>query len=148
MHSTPSKKSNRGTVTYEIEMLKFCFQGLHKVGTKGDGERNLYLEGFLLHFRNLVRFLSGKHHREDKGDTSLARPAMLTDGELVTDQIDSIRAHAAVIDDKYFEDISRFLQHCTLARGGAGKEWNLDQMFNEISPVIEEFERAFPRPLA
>ena len=58
MYARRPKESHRDTVTYEIEMLDFCLQSLTGKHYRDGNEQALYLEGFLLHYRNLIRFFS------------------------------------------------------------------------------------------
>src|SRR5205807_821770 len=46
---------------------------------------------------------------------------------------------------EHWQDISQFLQHCTTRRYLELKDWNLPQMFEELRPVKESFEKLAPR---
>jgi hypothetical protein len=65
MYTRRPKESHRDTVTYEIDMLDFCARRASRECPE-EADKGVYLEGFLLHYHNLVRFFSGEHHREDK----------------------------------------------------------------------------------
>lgn len=61
MYSRRLKESHRDTVSYEIDMLRFCAERLEALRATGnDRESYLALEGFLLHYRNLLHFFSGE----------------------------------------------------------------------------------------
>jgi hypothetical protein len=45
-------------------MLTFCFDKLPQGRSCERRDEYLYLEGFLLHYRNLLEFFSGEHHRK------------------------------------------------------------------------------------
>ncbi|MGC4087247.1 MAG: hypothetical protein QM756_04945 [Polyangiaceae bacterium] len=123
-------------------MLAFCAARLDRLDAD-EGERALSLEGFLLHYRNLIRFLSGKHHRRD--DISTANCMAWAGRELTASETTAIRNAAAALDDAYDDHISKYLQHCTAARYEIDRSWDVRQMAAELSPIVEEFERAFPR---
>ncbi len=68
MYARPPKQLPLDTINYEIGMVEHCFQRLkpeprEKCSSK---ECYVYIECFLLHYRNLVRFFSG--NRADKHD--------------------------------------------------------------------------------
>jgi hypothetical protein len=56
-YSRPVKLSDTDTVVYEIDMLRFAATKLHERNWREEREAWVYLEGFLLHFRNLIEFL-------------------------------------------------------------------------------------------
>jgi hypothetical protein len=141
-YARPRKKSHRATINYEIEMLRFCAERCsHRDCAKlGD----LYLEGFLLHYRNLIEFFSGNHGQH--GDAiSMAKPAAWAGRELSPSEVTSIKRPAIRLDDEYFQQISKYLQHCTLDRSERDRSWRVGSMMGEIDPIITEFERAFPK---
>lgn len=143
MFTRRAKESHRDTVTYEIEMLDFCADRL-KGGEPADNrDQSVYLEGFLLHFRNLIRFMSGKHHHQD--DLSTANPTTWAHRELTQAETAIIKAPAHDLDVKYHQAISKYLQHCTRLRFEQDRTWDVALMLEEIAPVIAAFEHAFPR---
>jgi len=103
-----------------------------------------------LHFRNLIEFF-GKpipssdalsiHRQEKIWEQPETQPS--------NDQLSRLQredlwkkyegSHKGEIKDK----ISRYLQHCTEQRV-EGKTWNVREMFEEIYPVITEFEKLLP----
>jgi hypothetical protein len=82
MYSRRPKESHRDTITYEIEMLSVCAQAITRREHPAAQDLYVYLEAFLLHYRNLIRFLSGEHHREGKGDLSTANATAWSGREL------------------------------------------------------------------
>jgi len=145
MYARRPKESHRDTVTYEIEMLGFCARRVTRGENAEENDRNVYLEAFLLHYRNLIRFFSGEHHREDKEDLSTANSTAWAGRELTPAEVAAIKEPAKALDSKYHQDISKYLQHCTRARFDRDRAWDVELMLREIDPVITEFERAFPR---
>lgn len=144
MFARRPKESHRDTVTYEIDMLDFCARRVMRQDSDEENERNVYLEAFLLHYRNLIRFFSGEYHREDKGDLSTANSAAWAGRELTPAEIAAIKEPAKALDGEYYRDISKYLQHCTRARFDEDKFWDVESMRGEIRPVIAAFDQAFP----
>lgn len=142
------KESHRDTVSYEIEMLRFCFEML-KNGNCAEQSEYLYLEGFLLHYRNLIEFFSGEHHKDNKDHTfdDLSMAVLITwaSREPSHSELTAIRVPATTLDSGYYKQISKYLQHCTLARSERDRDWNVELMMKQIVPIIAEFERRFPR---
>ena len=147
VYERSEKKSHLDTIWYETAMLEFCHGEL---GTRrmGEPERNLFIEGFLLHYRNIVEFCSGEKHREAKNgkpaDISTAAPQVWAGRSLTKEELAKIQAPARVLEAKYFEDISQFLHHCTERRFIDSKKWNLNVMFAELRPVVSAFFDSFP----
>jgi hypothetical protein len=144
MYTRRPKESHRDTVTYEIDMLDFSARKAR--GEYSDAaDKEVYLEGFLLHYRNVIRFCSGEYHREDKGDLSLANSRAWSDRDLTPTETVTIREAAKTLDAKYHKAISQYLQHITRVRSDQDRDWDLELMTIEIAPIISAFERAFPR---
>ena len=137
------KDSHRDTVSYEIDMLRFCAWRWSLAETRPASDRFLLLEGLLLHYRNLIRFFSGNKAR--RGDLSTANLKEWAGRDLNKAAIEALKEPALVLDIKYFNDISKYLAHCTLLRREPGKSWDVKTMLSEIAPIIAEFERVFPR---
>jgi hypothetical protein len=143
MFSRPSKESHEGTIHYEARMLRFCADWL-RTYTKSTAEEEIcvYLECFLLHFRNLAQFLSGKggSHR----DLRITDWKKWTDKPLTHEQVKKVTEAALGPYQNYCMDISTYLSHCTRQRYEKEKEWNAQKMFNDIGPAIKGFESLFP----
>jgi hypothetical protein len=154
-YSRTEKESHLDTIHYELSMLNFCGAQLDKLSSAGDrASFNVFLECFLLHYRNVMEFLSGNHHRKGKrpgesSDLSTADPRPWAGRELSPEEVAKIQSPAKTIDDKYFQDISQYLQHCTERRFAEGKFWKYGEMFAELRPAIEAFLQRFPfRPVS
>ncbi len=120
-------------------MLDFCFQKTQ--GENSELEGYLALEGFLLHYRNLLEFFSGKHKSSDLStyDARTWAGRELTDAEKAAFVEPSHKLNA-----EYFRAISTFLQHCTRARHEEAQGWDVDKMKQAMDLVTTEFRRAFP----
>jgi len=142
------KNSHLDTIWYEIDMLEFAFRKLkHEPPALASPDWNLLIEGFLLHYRNLIQFFSGSERKHRRGsDLSFAEPDIWADRALQTSEIDAIRRPARELEDKYWDDISQFLQHCTVRRYRDSMEWNLLEMYGRITEIIQCFAQSFPRP--
>jgi hypothetical protein len=55
--SRPDKPSHGQTILFEIDMLRFAAGKLLKVGDVPEHEQWVWLEDFLLHYRDLIEFL-------------------------------------------------------------------------------------------
>ncbi len=144
MYSRRPKESHLDTVRYEIDILDFCAEKLMQQPQQWtEGDSNVYLEGFLVHYRNLLRFFSGKKHRSR--DISMKKPEtwasrLLTDGER-----SAIQDPARDLDTKYYDKISTYIQHCTIDRHENDTRWDVKEMYRELDAIITAFERLFPR---
>jgi len=144
------KKSQLHTIWYEISMLGFTHSVLATRTEMSEPERNFFVEGFLLHYRNLVEFFSGnpEKHREAKNgkpaDLSTHAPEKWAGRKLTDEEIKNIKDPARNLEQEYFTDISQFLQHCTERRFVEFKEWNLDEMFEKLDPIVSSFHQSFP----
>jgi hypothetical protein len=136
------KESHRDTIAYEIEMLQFSAGKLLSATLRSEQEEWMHLEVFLLHFRNIIRVLSGENHRHD--DISTAAAYLWAGRDLSPEEIEQIQKPAIELDRKFFTEISKYLQHCTTLRSDAGKSWDVRGMAAEINPLITAFERSFP----
>ncbi|HEX4771287.1 MAG TPA: hypothetical protein VH351_10670 [Bryobacteraceae bacterium] len=143
MYSRRAKESHRDTIAYEADMLAFCAQTLRGRKHPTNEDMYVYLEAFLLDYRNLIGIFSGENHRRD--DLSTADTFAWSDREMTPEETTAIRAPALALDAKYFQPISKYLQHCTTLRHDHDRGWDIDEMLAEISPIIALFEKAFPR---
>jgi hypothetical protein len=149
-YSRTEKESHLDTIHYELSMLNYCGGQLDKLSRAGQRALfNAFLECFLLHYRNVMRFLSGNHHWKAKkpgetSDLSTADPKPWAGRELSLEELAEIQSPAKTIDDKYFQDISQYLQHCTERRFAEGRFWKYGEMFAELRPAVQAFLRRFP----
>ena len=137
-----NKKTHLDAIGYEIEMLRFCREQIQAQPSPPDARAtSLYIEGFLLHFRNLIRFFSGKRSRPY--DLSTADPETWAGRLLTDDEIMLFQVAAESIDEDYYQAISKYLQHCTALAQKGEHDWNIDGMFEEVAPLVREFECRF-----
>ena len=149
-YSRTEKESHLDTIHYELTMLNFCCAQLELLSPTGNrASFNVFLECFLLHYRNTMEFLSGSHHRNarkqgETSDLSTADPRPWAGRELSADEVGSFQTLAKRIDVKYFQDISQYLQHCTERRFAEDKFWNFRGMYAELQPAVQAFLERFP----
>ncbi len=142
MYSRNKDKTYLDAIGYEVEMLWFCREQIQQQPAPSDTRaKSLYVEGFLLHFRNLIRFFSGKRPRPY--DLSTADPDPWAGRPLTDDEITLFKVAAECLDEDYYQSISKYLQHCTALAQKGEHEWNIEGMFEEIAPIVREFERRF-----
>ena len=143
MYARPEKASHLDTIRYEIDMLHFCRDRI--VEKKGSwpvpGDSYVYLESFLLHYRNLVEFFAGISHWE--GDLVITEPRLWwTKGKV--DEAEIKRLTRPDLREKYHREISKFLQHCTTQRAEVPQTWPIEDMYSKLNEVLSAFEALFP----
>ena len=147
MYGRDPKESDRDTITYEIDMLDFCMTKLiDKHNASPLKDENIYIEAFLVHYRNLICFFSGKHHRcsSDLDTSSPEVWAMRSLSQQERTVIQEIQAQAGVL-DRDFKPVSQYVQHCTTIRAARERGWDLEGMYRSIDAIISTFEKTFPR---
>lgn len=143
MFSRPTKKSHEGTIHYEARMLRLCAGRLRTLSRSNAPEEVIvHLECFLLHYRNLAQFLSGKGGTH--GDLKITNWKKWARKQLTEEEVSIIAVRAAASYGNYCDDISTYLSHCTRQRYEKEKEWNTQKMLNDIEPAIRAFEKLFP----
>jgi hypothetical protein len=142
-------------VLYEVDLLRFSYS---KLAARPDGANEaddwLYLECFLLHYRNLLDFFGDPKPR--KTDITLEKPGAVwsADSGLAGRQpkpkdLDEMRQKGLTLWQKYecghrrVDTISRYLQHCTTYRV-TSKLWHPKEMMNEIKELLTILERHLP----
>ncbi|SRR5216683_3777682 len=149
-YSRSEKESHLDTIHYEIAMLNFCGQQLDALSPETQKAHfNTFLECFLIHYRNLIEFFCGDHHKwakkpGDTSDLSTADPAAWAGRDLSAAELAELRAPAKEINQRHFREISQYLQHCTERRFSEDKFWNYRTMYVELRPIIEAFLKIFP----
>jgi hypothetical protein len=143
-----AKNSHLDTIRYEIGMLGYCYREF--AGAKHtEPLRNLLIEGFLLHFRNLVEFFSGARHRPGgngkPADLSTTCPHVWAGRQLTSTEVEAIQKPARDLENQYFKDISQYLQHCTERRFDEFKGWEIHDMRKAITPIVRAFLEGFCR---
>jgi hypothetical protein len=141
--SRPKKLDHVATVRYEIDMLRYAFKRLDE---RKLVERDawVYLEAFLLHFRNLIEFL-GKENPSttDLHVTTIWQSANLPVPTTLPEMCKAgkvLLARYEPRDDQGGGRISQYLQHCTTKRIDA-KDWKATRMIEEIEPLLCEVEK-------
>ncbi len=135
MFSRPEKLNHLETIIYEVDMLDYCYEKLKQGRWNDRREGYVYLEGFLLHYRNIVEFFG------NDGDLKVSEwqewsPKKLTDAEVA-----SLTNRALY--NKYFGLISQYLQHCTKRRADVDREWDVEEMYGELNDVVSRFRELF-----
>lgn len=145
MFSRPSKESHEGTIHYEARMLRLAAEwiGTHANAT-AQQEVIVHLECFLLHYRNLAQFLSGKGG--SSGDLKITNYKKWSKKQLTREQVTKVTELAAAAYRDHCRDISTYLSHCTRQRYEQEKGWDWPKMLNTIDPAIKAFENLFPPP--
>jgi hypothetical protein len=137
------KATDAETILYEIDMLRFAASEL--VGGKlerGDKEW-VYLECFLLHYRNVIEFVGKEPHLVQKTDLHVSNIWKRIHAKPPA-ELAQIHAAGRKLWEKYErvdDRISRFLQHCTTLRTEF-KEWEVGTMYNELEPLLYGIESA------
>jgi hypothetical protein len=156
MHERSPKASPLDTILYEIDILRHCARTLPAKKalaekTNSDNDRSEYylaIEGYLLHLRNLLAFLTS--HRNESTDLGINDPVVWANREIEQREYSSLMKRAREINAKYGNDgsscqdqISKFLQHCTTYRHEDPRSWDIEGISADIEPVLSEFEARF-----
>jgi hypothetical protein len=148
--SRTDKLTHAQTILYEIDMLRYPYDKIPFLWREArEADLWVYLESFLLHYRNLVEFF-GKAPRK-KDDLSIQRPAKIwpdpksrpTAAELAEMQDLGEELRGMYEDSKKRDTISKYLQHCTEQRIEA-KSWEPREMIFEMERVMQLFEKHMP----
>jgi len=146
--SRPETLDHADTILYEIEMLRFtrdCLLSPPATSSQDKKDKYVYLEGFLLHYRNLIEFF-GKQ-KPGEGDLSIHHPEAVWPirrpggPDLEFMRVPDLWEKYDTYDN--VGSISKYLHHCTEQRTEA-KSWNVQEMFEELRPAIERFESLLP----
>jgi hypothetical protein len=141
--SRPKKLGHIDTVHYEIDMLRYAFKQLAEQKLT-ERDAWVYLEAFLLHYRNLIEFLGkGNPSQTDLHVTNIWQLAKLAEPA----KLNELHADGKVLwaryepkDDQGGGRISQYLQHCTSKRIDA-KDWEVATMMNEVEPLLRDLEK-------
>jgi hypothetical protein len=157
MHERWPKSNAIDTLLYERDLLRHCAKTINAkkrkfVQSKSDedaAEYYLGIEGFLLHFRNLLGFFTNRGRKQT--DLTINRPERWA-GKATVDQAicRDLTARARKVNQKHglqggdcYQKISWFLQHCTVHRHLQPRSWDIAAMFADIEPVLDDFVRNF-----
>jgi len=141
------KESDAQTVLYEIDLLRFARKRLLSPQPWWEElDEWLYLEDFLLHYRNLIEFFGKEKH--GKGDLTIFQPERIWP-DRVPDKASLDSMTRPDLWEKYDtrdneEAISKYLHHCTTQRTEE-KAWDVTTMYEELRPIIEKFEFQLPQ---
>lgn len=137
-------------------MFRHCAESLEEKKervekTATDKERAEYylgLEGFLLHLRNLLAFLMSR--QDEPTDLGINNPSQWSQGPVDRRDYSDLMKAAREINDRHgagrstcYDQISKFLQHCTTYRHEQDRDWDVKQIFAEFDPILQKFERRF-----
>jgi hypothetical protein len=150
--SRPKKIHHPDTALYEIYMLRFAAGRLLEGQTKGywrdEKDAWVYLEAFLVHFRNLIEFLG----KEKPGGTDVSVKTIWETMNLVPpNDLEKLHAKGIELLKRYepkgdnVSRISQYLAHCTTKRIEP-IDWYIDTMTEEIEPLLTEIEKHLPPP--
>jgi hypothetical protein len=145
--SRPDKLDHAETILYEIDMVRFARSRLCSSDfVASEADMWIYLEAFLLHFRNVIEFFRGRSSRSDDlnicdpKDIFGPRPPDKSDLDYMT-RPDLWNKYEGRTDD---ERISKYLQHCTKRRI-IKKKWDVNAMFEDLKPIIDRLESLLPQ---
>jgi hypothetical protein len=142
--SRPEKEDDAHTVLYEIDMLRFARSRLESSSMLGD--EWVFLEDFLLHYRNLIE-LFGKRQIGD-GDLSILKPERIWPGRVPEKGLLDSMTRTDLWEKYDTRDndlaISKYLHHCTEQRVEGRPPWLVNAMYEELRPTIETFESLLP----
>ena len=130
------KLSHLDTILYEVDMLDFCYNRLLRGDWVVRKDYYLCIEGFLLHYRNLIQFFGNRH------DLRAGKPREWSPRALSAAELASIQDGGPF--DRYNGQISQYLSHCTKSRADRDRDWKHVRMYAEIRPLLENFRRLFP----
>ncbi len=144
IYSRPDKLDHADTILYEIDMLRFSAGRLLEGEFKNARDTWVYLESFLLHFRNLIEFFGKK----GPSDTNLHIKTLWRRAHLpAPPDVDDIYIKGRELFQRYEPKdadgggrVSQYLQHCTTKRVDF-KKWRVDTMSQEIEVLVTRVER-------
>jgi|SRR5579864_998866 len=149
MYERTSKDTHLDTIWYEMDMLEFSYREFKQNAPQPQSPQwNLLIEGFLLHYRNLIQFFSGsedRHKRYKGNDLSTFDPLPWAKRQLTKEESGTIRVPGEKLDKAYSHKISNLLQHCTVQRVEPLQGWEMEQMYGEIEPLMASFAKSFSR---
>lgn len=136
-----NKLSHSDTILYEIYMLRFACRRLIREHWEEERDAWVYLESFLVHYRNLIEFLGKPQARLRQGDIHITNIWTL-ESIPAPNWVNTVNSAGQALFTKYEEQddrISRYLQHCTTKRIES-KDWPIDEMNNAIESLLAQVE--------
>jgi len=154
MHERSPKETAIDVILYERDLLRHCAKTVdakkeraqQSPSSENQAEYYLAIEGFLLHFRNLLGFFINRGHQET--DLTLNRSEKWAGGRSVdesfcrklTERAEEVNVeHGISAKVDCYKKISWFLQHCTDYRYQLKRSWDIAKMFADLSPILDEF---------
>ena len=154
MHQRSPKETAIDVILYERDLLRHCAKTVDSKRTRSEespshenrAEYYLAIEGFLLHFRNLLGFFINK--RMNSTDLTIDHSQQWADGRQVdetlcqklTERAQKVnQEHGLSRDVDCYKKISWFLQHCIDHRYRLQRSWDIAGMFADFSPILNEF---------
>jgi hypothetical protein len=160
LHERSEKNSHLDTILYEIDMLRHCLvtAGLKRSDSNtsdyAGAEYNLAIEGFLLHLRNLLAFFTNR--KKEGTDLIVNEPLVWAGKDIAQRDYSGLIKAFKGLDRKFgsagdgrggtcYQEISIFLQHCTTYRYERAKRWPIEDIYNDLNPLLEDFETCFAK---
>lgn len=160
LHHRSEKNRNLDTLLYEIDMLRHCEGAVRRRVVADDAtgaERADYylaIEGFLLHLRNLLAFLT--NHKSKDTDIIINEPEVWAGRHVDQRECSDLIKGCRELDRRYgvladgrqstcYDEISKYLQHCTTFRYERARQWPVEDIYADINPFLESFEARFAR---
>jgi hypothetical protein len=142
------------TVLYEIDMLRYCAATLpSRYEARTNSEQAMkdyyvYIETFLLHLRNILAFLTNQ--ASDPADLRISQIGSWLNRPVIQREYSDLIARTKTINRRFganestcYDQIFKFLQHCTIYRHERGRDWEIDKIFSELNPILQDFEARF-----
>lgn len=120
------EQASEGAVSYEWDRLRFC-AAVVSVADPGRFH-DVFLEGFLLHYRNVLDFLS-------------PRPSARGSDILASDFVEGFVSKSAPVE--YRGAIDKHLAHLSRERLTNKQEWPVSKMLDQIERSWTEFKDAY-----
>jgi hypothetical protein len=153
-HERSPKNGPIDTVLYEIDMLRHCAAILpcrHEARNNSEQAMKdyyVYIETFLLHLRNILAFLTNQN--SEPADLRISQVGAWLDRAIDPREYSDLIAKAKDVNRRFgtdkstcYDQISKFLQHCTTHRHERGRSWEIEKIFSEVNPILCDFEKRF-----
>jgi hypothetical protein len=154
MHHRSPKETAIDVIFYERDLLRHCARTVDSKKARWEespldenrAEYYLTIEGFLLHFRNLLGFFINK--RMHLTDLTIDHSEQWAEGRPVDSTFcQKLTERASKVNQEYglspsidcYKKISWFLQHCTDHRYRIQRSWDIAGMFADFNPILDEF---------
>jgi hypothetical protein len=155
-HERSPKNQPLDTVLYEIDMLRHCAGMLpSKYNSRSSSEQAMkeyyvYIETFLLHLRNILAFLTNQS--SEPADLRINQIGTWLDRAVAPREYSDLIAKSKDVNRRFgtdkstcYDQISKFLQHCTTYRHERGRSWEIEKIFSDVNPILCDFEARFTR---